>query len=395
MLSLYIYIMSIFFKNKFGILYFSIRLPRSDLPRAVFFHYNPTRYPAERTKGTPRSNLPPFRRHKPFRNEQTMDTLTRFLPEHLQQNQLPEALGGVLLSVVSACTEINAKVRLGALAGVLGMAGTGNIQGEDQKKLDVIANNIMIDTLKANPAVAGLASEEEDTFVSAGENGRYLVLFDPLDGSSNIDVNISVGTIFSILAKPEGALATESFLQTGRQQLAAGYVLYGPQTQLAFTFGHGVYVFTLNAENEFVLTKENPKVPESTKEFAINMSNRRHWLPPVQQYVDELLAGETGTRGKNYNMRWVASMVAEIHRILMRGGVFMYLQDKRDPSKPGKLRLMYEANPMALILEQAGASASNAYQAMLDIQPESLHQRVAVIMGSSEEVDYLNRLHSK
>lgn len=387
--------MSIFFKNKFGILYFSIRLPRSDLPRAVFSHYNPTQYPAERTKGTPRSNLPPFRRHKPFRNEQTMDTLTRFLPEHLQQNQLPEALGGVLLSVVSACTEINAKVRLGALAGVLGMAGTGNIQGEDQKKLDVITNNIMIDTLKANPAVAGLASEEEDTFVSAGENGRYLVLFDPLDGSSNIDVNISVGTIFSILAKPEGALATESFLQTGRQQLAAGYVLYGPQTQLVFTFGHGVYVFTLNAENEFVLTKENPKVPESTKEFAINMSNRRHWLPPVQQYVDELLAGETGTRGKNYNMRWVASMVAEIHRILMRGGVFMYLQDKRDPSKPGKLRLMYEANPMALILEQAGASASNAYQAMLDIQPESLHQRVAVIMGSSEEVDYLNRLHSK
>lgn len=324
-----------------------------------------------------------------------MDTLTRFLPEHLQQNQLPEALGGVLLSVVSACTEINAKVRLGALAGVLGMAGTGNIQGEDQKKLDVIANNIMIDTLKANPAVAGLASEEEDTFVSAGENGRYLVLFDPLDGSSNIDVNISVGTIFSILEKPDGELKTESFLQAGRHQLAAGYILYGPQTQLVFTFGHGVYMFTLNAENEFVLTKEKPKVPESTKEFAINMSNRRHWLPPVQQYIDELLAGETGTRGKNYNMRWVASMVAEIHRILMRGGVFMYPQDKRDPSKPGKLRLMYEANPMSLILEQAGASASNAYQAMLDIQPENLHQRVAVFMGSSEEVAYLDRLHAK
>ncbi|CWN84865.1 fructose-1%2C6-bisphosphatase [Neisseria meningitidis] len=379
------------FKNKYPL----IRLPRSDLPHAVFLHYNPLDYPAKRTKGIRHNNLPPFRRHKPFRNEQTMDTLTRFLPEHLQQNQLPEALGGVLLSVVSACTEINAKVRLGALAGVLGMAGTGNIQGEDQKKLDVIANNIMIDTLKANPAVAGLASEEEDSFVSAGENGRYLVLFDPLDGSSNIDVNISVGTIFSILEKPEGALATESFLQTGRQQLAAGYVLYGPQTQLVFTFGHGVYMFTLNAENEFVLTKEKPKVPESTKEFAINMSNRRHWLPPVQQYIDELLAGETGTRGKNYNMRWVASMVAEIHRILMRGGVFMYPQDKRDPSKPGKLRLMYEANPMALILEQAGASASNARQDILGIRPESLHQRVAVIMGSSEEVDYLNRLHSK
>ena len=248
---------SILFKNKFGILYFLVRIPRSDLPHAVFLHYNPLDHPAKRTKGIRRNNLPPFRRHKLFRDEQTMNTLIRFLPEHLQQNQLPESLGGVLLSVVSACTEINAKVRLGALAGVLGMAGTGNIQGEDQKKLDVIANNIMIDALKANPAVAGLASEEEDTFVNADENGRYLVLFDPLDGSSNIDINISVGTIFSILEKPEGELKTESFLQAGRCQLAAGYVLYGPQTQLVFTFGHGVYMFTLNAENEFVLTKEN------------------------------------------------------------------------------------------------------------------------------------------
>ena len=386
---------SILFKNKFVILYFLVRIPRSDLPHAVFLHYNPLDYPAKRTKGIRRNNLPPFRRHKPFRDEQTMNTLIRFLPEHLQQNQLPESLGGVLLSVVSACTEINAKVRLGALAGVLGMAGTGNIQGEDQKKLDVIANNIMIDALKANPAVAGLASEEEDTFVNADENGRYLVLFDPLDGSSNIDINISVGTIFSILEKPEGELKTESFLQTGRCQLAAGYVLYGPQTQLVFTFGHGVYMFTLNAENEFVLTKENPKVPESTKEFAINMSNRRHWLSPVQQYIDELLAGETGTRGKNYNMRWVASMVAEIHRILMRGGVFMYPQDKRDPSKPGKLRLMYEANPMSLIMEQAGGASNNAIEAMLDIQPTGLHQRVAVFMGSREEVEYVYNLHQK
>jgi len=270
------------FKNKYPL----IRIPRSDLPHAVFLHYNPLDYPAKRTKGISLNNLPPFRRHKPFRDEQTMNTLIRFLPEHLQQNQLPESLGGVLLSVVSACTEINAKVRLGALAGVLGMAGTGNIQGEDQKKLDVIANNIMIDALKANPAVAGLASEEEDTFVNADENGRYLVLFDPLDGSSNIDINISVGTIFSILEKPEGELKTESFLQAGRYQLAAGYVLYGPQTQLVFTFGHGVYMFTLNSENEFVLTKENPKVPESTKEFAINMSNHRHWFPSVQKYID-------------------------------------------------------------------------------------------------------------
>lgn len=324
-----------------------------------------------------------------------MKTLAQFLPQHLQQNNIPAELGSVLESIVAACSDISGKVRLGALAGVLGMAGTGNIQGEDQKKLDVIANDILIDVLKNNAHVAGLASEEEDTFVAANENGGYLVLFDPLDGSSNIDVNISVGTIFSVLAKSEGRLNTESFLQKGRDQVAAGYVLYGPQTQLVFTLKHGVFVFTLNENNEFVLTKENPQVPASTKEFAINMSNARHWQAPMQQYINELLAGDTGVRGKNYNMRWVASMVAEIHRILMRGGVFMYPQDKRDPSKPGKLRLMYEANPMSLILEQAGAAASNALENMLDIIPTGLHQRVAVVMGSREEVEYVGKLHQK
>lgn len=322
-----------------------------------------------------------------------MKTLAQFLPQHLQQNNIPAELGSVLESIVAACSDISGKVRLGALAGVLGMAGTGNIQGEDQKKLDVIANDILIDVLKKNAHVAGLASEEEDTFVAANENGGYLVLFDPLDGSSNIDVNISVGTIFSVLTKPEGRLNTESFLQKGRDQVAAGYVLYGPQTQLVFTLKHGVFVFTLNENNDFVLTKENPEVPASTKEFAINMSNSRHWQAPMKQYIDELLAGDTGVRGKNYNMRWVASMVAEIHRILMRGGVFMYPQDKRDPSKPGKLRLMYEANPMSLILEQAGAAASNALENMLDIVPTGLHQRVAVVMGSREEVEYVGKLH--
>ena len=269
-----------------------------------------------------------------------MNTLNQFLAQHLPEHKLPQGLASVLESVAAACLNINAKVRLGALSGVLGMAGTGNIQGEDQKKLDVIANDILIRILKDNPSVAGLASEEEDTFVAAHPDGRYLVLFDPLDGSSNIDVNISVGTIFSILEKPEGDLETASFLQKGRDQVAAGYVLYGPQTQLVLTVGHGVSVFTLDEDGNFVMTKENPRVPESTKEFAINMSNQRHWFAPVQQYIDELLAGETGVRGKNYNMRWVASMVAEIHRILMRGGVFMYPQDKRDLSKPGKLRLM-------------------------------------------------------
>ncbi|WP_107855507.1 class 1 fructose-bisphosphatase [Neisseria weaveri] len=322
-----------------------------------------------------------------------MTTLAQFLPAHLSENHIPTELGSVLESIIAACSTINNQVRLGALAGILGEAGTGNVQGEDQKKLDVIANDTLIQALKQNANVGGLASEEEDTFVACNENGGYLVLFDPLDGSSNIDVNISVGTIFSILAKPEGALTTESFLQKGREQVGSGYVLYGPQTQLVFTLKHGVFVFTLDSDGQFVQTQANPTVPAQTKEFAINMSNQRHWFPPMQQYIAELLAGDTGVRGKNYNMRWVASMVAEIHRILMRGGVFMYPQDTRDPGKPGKLRLMYEANPLSLVLEQAGAASSNTVQNMLDIQPEGLHQRVSVVIGSREEVEYVNKLH--
>ena len=322
-----------------------------------------------------------------------MQTFSSFLNAHLTAHQLPDALGSVVTTTVEACKTISAQRRQGALAGILGEACTGNVQGEDQKKLDVIANNLLIEKLKTNLAVAGLASEEEETFVSCHENGGYLVLFDPLDGSSNIDVNISVGTIFSILAKPQGALSTESFLQAGRDQVASGYVLYGPQTQLVLTLKHGVFVFTLDHHNEFILTRENPQVPEQTKEFAINTSNQRHWYEPVQRYVDELLAGENGPRGKNYNMRWVASMVAEIHRILMRGGVFLYPADKRDPAKPGKLRLMYEANPLLLILQQADGAGSNTKQDILDIVPEGLHQRVSVVLGSKEEVEYINRLH--
>ncbi|MDO5058961.1 MAG: class 1 fructose-bisphosphatase [Neisseria sp.] len=324
-----------------------------------------------------------------------MTTFQNFLQQHLQQHHLPAELGSVLNSIIAACTDISGKVRLGALSGVLGEAGSGNIQGEAQKKLDVIANDMLIAALSANPNVGGLASEEEDDFVAANEQGGYLVLFDPLDGSSNIDVNISVGTIFSVLSKPEGALSTQSFLQQGRKQAAAGYVLYGPQTQLVLTLGHGVFAFTLNENGEFILYKENLAVSEQTKEFAINASNQRHWFAPVQQYIGELLAGETGVRGKNYNMRWVASMVAEVHRILMRGGVFMYPRDAREPEKAGKLRLMYEANPMSLLIEQAGGASSNALQNTLDIAPEGLHQRVAVVLGSKEEVEYVNRLHAQ
>ena len=323
----------------------------------------------------------------------TMTTLTQFLREHAAQHAIAPDLIATVSSIVQACTQISARVRLGALSGVLGEAGTGNIQGETQKNLDVLANQLLIAALQATPSVAGLASEEEDTFVACNENGSHLVLFDPLDGSSNIDVNISIGTIFSILPKPEGSLKTESFLQQGNAQIAAGYVLYGVQTLLMLTFKYGVYGFTLNEHNEFILT-HTPQIPAQTAEFAINASNQRHWEAPTQRYIAELLAGKEGVRGKNYNMRWVASMVAEVHRILMRGGVFLYPKDNRDPSKAGKLRLMYEANPMSLLVTQAGGAASNAHQDILSIQPSDLHQRVAVILGSKEEVERVNQLHA-
>ncbi|WP_371752086.1 class 1 fructose-bisphosphatase [Snodgrassella alvi] len=320
------------------------------------------------------------------------------LSDYLQQQQQKYAvtsnLPDVITSISQACLHINREIRMGALDNILGSAHTGNIQGEEQKKLDVLSNQIMIDTLSANPAIAGLASEEEDSFVTASQNGQFLVLFDPLDGSSNIDVNISIGTIFSVLAKPDGALTTESFLQSGRQQLASGYVLYGPQTILVLTLKHGIAMFTLNEHNQFQLTQENPQIPVSTAEFAINMSNQRHWQPAMQNYIAQLLAGKSGCRGKNYNMRWVASMVAEVHRILIRGGIFTYPQDNRNPDKPGKLRLMYEANPMSLLVEQAQGAATNTRQNILDIQPEGLHQRVAVVLGSKEEVDYVTAMHN-
>lgn len=322
-----------------------------------------------------------------------MKTFSQYLMVHSQENHIPKELISTVESIIIACKQISRNVRLGALSGVLGEAGTGNIQGEAQKKLDVIANQILIDTLRTNPNVAGLASEEEDNFVAANEQGGYLVLFDPLDGSSNIDVNISIGTIFSVLLKPSGSLKTESFLQKGSEQVAAGYVLYGVQTLLVLTFKHGVHVFTLNEQGEFIETKSLPQIPEQTAEFAINASNQRHWEQPIQKYINELLAGKDGVREKNYNMRWVASMVAEVHRILMRGGVFLYPKDNRDPSKAGKLRLMYEANPLGLVVEQAGGKITNSRENMLEIQPTGLHQRVAVVLGSAEEVGHVRELH--
>ena len=320
-------------------------------------------------------------------------TLSEFLQRHAAEHRIPDDLCQTVSDIAQTCIRIGSRVRQGALGGVLGEAGTGNIQGEAQKKLDVIANRMLIDALQNSPAVAGLASEEEDGFVPCRENGRYLVLFDPLDGSSNIDVNISIGTIFSLLAKPEGSLKTESFLQAGSRQLAAGYALYGPQTLLVLTFRHGVFGFTLNDGGTFVLTQPEMRIAPHTAEFAVNMSNRRHWEAPVRQYIDGLLAGSGGVRGKNYNMRWVASMVAEVHRILTRGGVFLYPKDARHPEREGKLRLMYEAAPMSLLVTQAGGAASNAHMPILDIVPTGLHQRAAVILGSAEEVAQADALH--
>jgi len=310
---------------------------------------------------------------------------------------IPAGLQDLLLAVVNTCSTLSHEVAQGALIGLLGSAGSGNVQGEVQQKLDIIANDQLIDGVKGCKSLAGLASEEMELPVAVQGTGDYLLLFDPLDGSSNIDVNVSIGTIFSILKKqdPSAPLQTSDFLLSGRHQAAAGYVVYGPQTTMALTLGDGVVMFTLNKETgEFLLIKDAVTISPSTKEFAINMSNMRHWAEPVRRYVEECLAGTTGVRDKDFNMRWIASMVADVHRVLSRGGVFMYPWDKRDPKKAGKLRLMYEANPMSFLVEQAGGASINGTQTIMDLQPTGLHERVSVMLGSKEEIDRLKQYHS-
>lgn len=319
----------------------------------------------------------------------------QLLSAFLKQQQTDPELTDLLETITVACKEIAFRLREGALAGVLGSTDNTNVQGETQKKMDVISNELMKSILLENPLVRGIASEEEDDPVWGNPNGRFLVTFDPLDGSSNLDINVSVGTIFSILEVTEkgGANDASLFLQPGRQQTASGYVLYGPSAILALTTGQGVNMFTLAATGDFRLTHENLKIAPTTAEFAINMSNYRFWEPEMRSYIDDLLKGSEGPRGKNYNMRWVAAMVAEVHRVLTRGGIFTYPWDSRNPAKPGKLRLMYEANPMSLLIEQAGGRSTDVYGDILDIQPEKIHQRVAVALGSSEEVDALMGYH--
>ncbi len=310
---------------------------------------------------------------------------------------IPAGLQEVLLAVVNTCSDLSHEVAQGALIGLLGSAGSGNVQGEVQQKLDIIANDKLIDGVKDCKALAGLASEEMELPVPVQGTGDYLLLFDPLDGSSNIDVNVSIGTIFSIFKKqaPQAPLQTADFLLSGRHQVAAGYVVYGPQTTMALTLGDGVVMFTLNkVTGEFVLINDAVTIAHSTKEFAINMSNMRHWADPVRRYVEECLAGTSGARDKDFNMRWIASMVADVHRVLSRGGVFMYPWDQREPHKPGKLRLMYEANPMSFLVEQAGGASTNGNELIMDLQPTDLHERVSIMLGSKEEIDRLQHYHS-
>lgn len=329
-------------------------------------------------------------------------TLTQYIIE--AQRNIPGATGnftGLINDIATACKKIDSLVHKGGLIGVLGEAGSENVQGEDQKKLDIITNEVFIEALENNGHVAGMASEEmEDVYnLPAGKRrGHYTATFDPLDGSSNIDVNVSVGSIFSILKAPEGVEdpQEEHYMIPGTEQVAAGYVLYGPSTMMVLTTGQGVQMFTLDhSMGEFVLTRDDVQIPEDTAEFAINMSNMRHWEEPVRRYVQECLDGTTGTRDKDFNMRWVASMVAEVHRILTRGGIFMYPVDEKMKAKgtEGKLRLMYEANPMAMIVEQAGGVCSTGRERIMAIQPSKLHQRVPVILGSKNEVDRVVGYH--
>ncbi|QBE64641.1 class 1 fructose-bisphosphatase [Pseudoduganella lutea] len=327
-------------------------------------------------------------------------SLTQHLVEEQRQHHNIPAELRLLIEVVSrACKTIAHSVGKGALGDVLGALESENVQGEVQKKLDVISNEILLEANEWGGHLAAMASEEMETIhliPNRYPKGEYMLVFDPLDGSSNIDVNVSIGTIFSVIKAPEGmATPTETdFLQPGSKQVAAGYAVYGPQTMLVLTTGNGVNCFTLDREmGSWVLTQRNMQIPATTKEFAINMSNQRHWQPPVQRYIGELLAGSTGPRGTDFNMRWIASMVADVHRILNRGGIFMYPADVRDPSKPGKLRLMYEANPMAMIVEQAGGMATDGKHRILDIQPHTLHQRVPVFLGSRDEVAVVTGYH--
>ncbi|TAK72460.1 MAG: class 1 fructose-bisphosphatase [Betaproteobacteria bacterium] len=321
-----------------------------------------------------------------------------------EQRKCSEATGGftaLLNDICLACKRISYLVGRGALGGVHGATTGDNVQGERQMKLDVMANDIFLRTNESGGRLAAMVSEELEAVYpipAQYPRGRYLLVFDPLDGSSNIDINGTVGSIFSVLRCAQGVTepAAKDFLQPGTTQVCAGYAIYGPATMLVLTLGRGVYGFTLDRElGEFMLTHPDLRIAADTSEFAINASNERFWEPPVKRYISECLAGASGPRAKDFNMRWIASFVAEAHRILMRGGLFLYPKDSKDPAKAGRLRLLYEANPMAYLIEQAGGAASTGHGRMLEVAPEDLHQRVPVILGSKDEVERIARYHEE
>lgn len=333
-------------------------------------------------------------------------TFSKFIIESQRHRPEQDAeLTALLNDVMTGCKLVAAAVARGPVEAAAQTAtrtqGPGtNVHGEEQKPLDVLANEIMISACEFGGQLCGMVSEEMEHPFHISPNyprGRYLLVFDPLDGSSNIDVNMSVGTIFSVLEAPPGVtdLSAADFLQPGARQVAAGYALYGPVSMLVITLGAGVHGFTLNREiGAYMLTHPRMNIPATAREFAINASNQRHWEPPVRRYVEECVDGRDGPRGEDFNMRWIASMVAEVHRILIRGGLFMYPRDTRDTSSPGRLRLMYEANPMAMIVEQAGGAASTGRERILDVVPHDIHQRVPVMLGSREEVQRLAQYHA-
>ena len=321
-----------------------------------------------------------------------MSTLANYLDAHAKDL----ALSDVITTVTEVGKTISGLLKKGALADILGEAGNQNVQGEEQKKLDVLANDLLLEALAKNTHCAGVASEELDDATPANADGSLLVLFDPLDGSSNIDINMAVGTIFSILPYERQGQNSENsdFLQAGNQQLAAGYLLYGTSTVLALTIADNVVMFSLDPDSgDYILINDHVQIAADTSEYAINSSNYRYWLAPMQQYIDELIAGKTGVRGRDFNTRWVAAMVGDVHRILCRGGLFTYPFDTKYPNKAGKLRLMYEANPMSLLIERAGGAATDAINRILDIEPTDIHQRVPVVLGSKNEVNYVKDLH--
>lgn len=330
-------------------------------------------------------------------------TLAQFLIRERRKSPVPtEELNSLIVSVALACKCLASEVGRGALAGVMGTADSSNFHGDTQLHLGAIANESFLRCVEREVNVAALASEEieELRVSSANLSGKFLLAFDPLDGSSNMDANVSVGSIFSILFTPAGSnpatLGADAFRQPGSTQVAAGYAIYGPSTMLVISVGTGVHAFTLERSiGEFVLTHPNLRIPKETSEFSINASNSRFWEPPVKRYVAECLAGEIGPRARDFNMRWIASLVAEAHRILMRGGVFLYPRDRKDSTKPGRLRLLYEANPIGFLIEQAGGRASTGRTPLLAVTPEMLHQPIGLVFGSREEVERIERYHAE